>query len=167
MDGDRKAQFEIYKLYYKAMYNTSLRIVKDTMEAEDIMQEAFLSAFNNLSSFKGEVAFGAWLKRIVINKSIDGLKKNKLLVEDISQTEDIPDEYSTTLETELPYNLEEIKKAIFQLPDNYRVIVSLYLLEGYDHEEIAGILDIQPSSSRAKLSRARIKLQEILKKIKR
>ncbi len=76
-EGDQKAQFQIYKLYYKAMYNTSLRIVNDTMEAEDIMQEAFLSAFDKIDTYSGTVSFGAWLKKIVINRSLDALGKEK------------------------------------------------------------------------------------------
>jgi len=77
--GDQKAQFQIYKLYYKAMYNTSLRIVNNTVEAEDIMQEAFLSAFEKIGTYSGTVSFGAWLKKIVQNRSLDVLsKKTKL-----------------------------------------------------------------------------------------
>ncbi len=67
--GDAKAQFEIYKLYYKAMYNSCFRILNNTQEAEDVMQEAFLSAFDKINSYKGEVSFGAWLKRIVVNRA--------------------------------------------------------------------------------------------------
>src|SRR5674476_409697 len=81
--GDQKAQFQIYKLYYKAMYNTSLRIVNDTMEAEDIMQESFLAAFEKIESYSGTVSFGAWLKKIVINRSLDALNKKKAVFEDI------------------------------------------------------------------------------------
>src|SRR5512136_3357798 len=81
--GDQKAQFQIYKLYYKAMYNTSLRIVNDMMEAEDIMQESFLSAFEKIDTYSGTVSFGAWLKRIVINRSLDALGKKKAVFEDI------------------------------------------------------------------------------------
>ena len=74
--SDKNAQIQLYNAYYKAMYNTAHRILKDSFEAEDIMQEAFLTAFTKLDMYKGEVAFGAWLKRIVINKSLTQLKKN-------------------------------------------------------------------------------------------
>ena len=73
--GSQSAQFEVYQLYYRAMFNTSLRIVQNSYEAEDVMQEAFLNAFTKLDSFKGEVAFGAWLKRIVINRSLTQLNE--------------------------------------------------------------------------------------------
>jgi RNA polymerase sigma-70 factor (ECF subfamily) len=90
--GDQKSQFKIYKLYYKAMYNTSLRIVNDTMEAEDIMQESFLSAFEKIDSYSGTVSFGAWLKRIVINRSLDALSRRKAIFEDIERHMGIGDQ---------------------------------------------------------------------------
>jgi RNA polymerase sigma-70 factor (ECF subfamily) len=158
--GDQKAQFQIYKLYYKAMYNTSLRIVNDTMEAEDIMQESFLSAFEKIDTYSGTVSFGAWLKKIVVNRSLDALNKRKAVFEDIETHAGIRDESDEDSErTEyVDGRIEEIKKAIEKLPDGYRVILSLYLLEGYDHDEIAEILSINSSTSRSQLSRAKQKL---------
>lgn len=163
--GDQKAQFQIYKLYYKAMYNTSLRIVNDTMEAEDIMQESFLSAFEKIDTYSGTVSFGAWLKKIVINRSLDSLAKKKAVFEDIESHAGIRDE---SPDEELRYQemdvrVEEVKEAIERLPDGYRVILSLYLLEGYDHDEIAEIMGISSSTSRSQLSRAKQKLISELK----
>ena len=160
-NGDQKAQFQIYKLYYKAMYNTSLRIVNDTMEAEDIMQESFLSAFEKIGSYSGTVSFGAWLKTIVQNRSIDALRKNKkMLFENIESHVGIRDDSGdeTARYEEMDLKVEEVKEAIERLPDGYRVILSLYLLEGYDHDEIAEILSINSSTSRSQLSRAKQKL---------
>ena len=164
--GDQKAQFQIYKLYYKAMYNTSVRIVIDTMEAEDIMQESFLSAFEKIDTYSGTVSFGAWLKKIVINRSLDALNKRKAIFEDIDYHIDIKDESDDYAETneELDVRADEIKKAIEQLPDGYRIILSLYLLEGYDHDEISNILAITSSTSRSQLSRAKKKLISVLQK---
>jgi RNA polymerase sigma factor (sigma-70 family) len=158
--GDQKAQFQIYKLYYKAMYNTSLRIVSNTMEAEDIMQESFLSAFEKIDSYSGTVSFGAWLKRIVINRSLDTLSRRKAVFEDIESHVGLRDESNdeTSKSEEIDVKISEVKEAIEQLPDGYRVILSLYLLEGYDHDEIAEILNISSSTSRSQLSRARQKL---------
>jgi len=158
--GDQKAQFQIYKLYYKAMYNTSLRIVNDTMEAEDIMQESFLSAFEKIDTYSGMVSFGAWLKKIVINRSLDVLNKKKAVFEDIESHIGIRDESSdeSYRNEEIDVRVEEVKKAIENLPDGYRIILSLYLLEGYDHDEIAEILSITSSTSRSQLSRAKQKL---------
>jgi RNA polymerase sigma factor (sigma-70 family) len=164
--GDQKAQFQIYKLYYKAMFNTSQRIVKDTMEAEDIMQESFLSAFEKIDTYSGTVSFGAWLKRIVINRSLDSLNRRKAIFEDIDTHTGIRDDSSEELseKEELDVKVEEVKEAIERLPDGYRIILSLYLLEGYDHDEIAEILSINSSTSRSQLSRAKQRLISELKR---
>jgi RNA polymerase sigma factor (sigma-70 family) len=160
ISGDQKAQFQVYKLYYKAMYNTSLRIVTDTMEAEDIMQEAFLSAFEKIGTYSGTVSFGAWLKRIVINKSLDVLNKRKVVFEEIGSKIEIRDDSQDEIESKQNFEsrLEIVKEAIDKLPDGYRVILSLYLIEGYDHDEIAEIMGISSSTSRSQLSRAKQKL---------
>lgn len=161
--GNAKAQFEIYKLYYKAMYNSCLRIVNDTQEAEDVMQEAFLSAFDKINSYKGEVSFGAWLKRIVINRALDYLKKNKInnlpLDEKINK---LSEEEETHEGIEVKNNVTEIKKAIELLPAGYRIVLSLYLIEAYDHEEIGEILNISASTSRSQYNRAKKKLIQII-----
>jgi RNA polymerase sigma-70 factor (ECF subfamily) len=162
--GDQKAQFQLYKLYYKAMYNTSLRIVNHTMEAEDIMQEAFLSAFEKIDTYRGEVSFGAWLKRIVINKSLDSLKKKSLEFDSLEDSGvDVPEKESNGEHMEdLTLKIEEVRKAITRLPEKYRIVLSLYLVEGYDHDEIAGILNINSSTSRSQLVRAKQKLVNII-----
>ncbi|MBT3385888.1 MAG: RNA polymerase sigma factor [Prolixibacteraceae bacterium] len=158
--GNQKAQFQMYKLYYKAMYSISLRIVNDEMEAEDVMQEAFLNAFNKIETYKGEVSFGAWLKKIVVNRSLDYLKKRKVQFEEVNEkTAQILDYQMGTKEIDL----NSIKTAIKSLPDGYRVVLSLYLIEGYDHEEISQILGITNSASRTQFLRAKNKLREILK----
>ncbi len=141
------------------MYNTSLRIINDSMEAEDVMQEAFLSAFEKIENYKGKVSFGAWLKRIVINRSLDHLKKRKIQFEEVNEkTAQISDNNFETKEIDI----QKIKNAIQNLPDRYRVILSLFLIEGYDHEEISSILDISNSSSRTQLLRAKNKLKTLL-----
>jgi len=159
-NGDQKAQFQIYKLYYKAMFNTSLRIVSDTMEAEDIMQEAFLSAFEKIETYSGTVSFGAWLKKIVINRSLDAVSKKKAIFEDIDTHFELQDETTEKADEihDLHEKMNEVKSAINNLPDGYRIILSLYLLEGYDHDEIADIMSISSSTSRSQLSRAKQKL---------
>ncbi len=159
---DQSAQFEIYKLYYKSMYNTSLRIVGNQAEAEDIMQEAFLQAFSKIDTYKGEVSFGAWLKKIVINKSIDYHRANKLKFEEYKIGFERMEEDNHADEDKMKEQLKRIKKAIEMLSDGYRIVLSLNLLEGYDHEEIGQILQISPSSSRSQLARAKQKLMELL-----
>lgn len=160
---DPKAQFKIYKLYYKAMYNSALRIVKDSYEAEDIMQEAFLSAFKNIGKYKGEVSFGAWLKRIVVNRSLDSLKKKKLELFPLESELYKLTEEETKFEAEdSKEQLEAIQHGMNLLPTGYRVILSLYLIEGYDHEEIASVLGVTASTSRSQFLRAKKKLIQIL-----
>jgi RNA polymerase sigma-70 factor (ECF subfamily) len=163
--NDQKAQFRIYKLYYKAMYNTSLRIVKDTMEAEDIMQESFLSAFEKINTYSGMVSFGAWLKKIVINRSLDFVRKKKTIFEDNEnhiRIEDTRNEETDNLE-DININIEKVKQIIENLADGYRIILSLYLIEGYDHNEISEILSISSCTSRSQLSRAKNRLIKELK----
>ena len=160
---DAKAQFEIYKLYYKAMYNTCFRIVNSAEEAEDIMQESFLAAFEKIETYNGEVSFGAWLKRIVINRSLDALKKRKMELIPLDQTkqEDFVEEMSFD-EKNLEDEIQRIKKAVNKLAEGYRIVLTLYLFEGYDHDEISQILGISGSNSRSQYSRAKQKLKEIL-----
>ena len=162
--GDQKAQFELYRLYNAAMYNTTLRIVGDSDDAEDVMQEAFLKAFEKLDTYRGAVSFGAWLKRIVINKALDFLrvKKEQLSLEDTGEVGEMVDEPVDTGEVE--YRAEAIKKAIYDLPEGYRVVLSLILLEGYDHEEVSAILNISNATSRTQYHRAKKRLIELLKR---
>ncbi|MFW5821684.1 MAG: RNA polymerase sigma factor [Bacteroidota bacterium] len=162
--GSRKAQFEIYRLYYKAMFNASLRIVGKMDEAEDIMQESFLKAFNSLGSYRGEVSFGAWLKKIVINRSLDTVRKKKWIMDDIEDHEDDLEESVEAEGDEVNISIQDIAGEIQKLPDGYRIVLSLHLLEGYDHDEIAEIMDITSSTSRSQFARARKKLAHNLKK---
>lgn len=162
-DGNTKAQFEIYRLYYKAMYNTSLRLLNDSLEAEDVMQEAFLSAFKNLHTYKEEVSFGAWLKKIVVNRSLDVLKKRRIELEPIDERRLMVTEvFDDEVLDETMQKVAEVKQVIAQLPENYRVLITLHLLEGYDHEEISEILGMTNANVRTTYSRARKKLQEML-----
>lgn len=159
--GVQSAQLEIYKRYYKAMYNTSLRILNNSYEAEDVMQESFLVAFTKLSTFKGEVAFGAWLKRIVINRSLTQLKKNSK-VDEVS-LEVIPEKEEEVENTDYTsLKAKEIVSAIGQLKDNYRIALTLNLIEGYDYEEIAEIMKTNNQNVRTTISRAKNKLRKLV-----
>jgi RNA polymerase sigma factor (sigma-70 family) len=161
--GSKKACYELYKLYAKAMLNVSFRIVGNIAEAEDVLQEAFLDAFNKVKDFRQDTTFGLWLKQIVVNRSINMLRKRKLeLVElDGEQFENIADDdFEDDEDTQ--YQTARVKEAIKQLPEGYRLVLSLYLLEGYDHEEISQILEISENTSRTQFLRAKRKLLEIL-----
>lgn len=162
--GDRAGYETLYRQYSKAMYNTSLRIVNNSADAEDVLQEAFLDAFRSLNDFHYHSTFGAWLKRIVINKSINILRKRKMNLVELEQSnglaqvlEEQPDEQ------EIQFKVEQVKKAIQKLADGYRTVLSLYLLEGYDQEEISEILGISHNTVRTQYIRAKQKLLLIIK----
>ncbi len=157
------AQYELYKLYSKAMYNVSFRIVHNENDAEDILQEAFVSAFRNLAGYSGVSTFGAWLKRIVINKSLNYIKKKHIEITPLDVLPDMKEE-EPVFNEDVAYSINSIKKAVEMLPDGYRVVFSLYLLEGYDHGEIAEILGITESTSKSQFNRSKKKLKEILEK---
>lgn len=167
-NNDRKAQVRLYELYYKAMYNTSYRILNNPAEAEDIMQEAFLDAFRKINGFKGTGSFGSWLKRIVVNKSLDKLRNRK--------EEDSLDEWEKEIEdttvTDDSYaghvfhKMEEIASAMEKLPGQYRIILSLHLLEGYDQREIAQVLNISYNNVRTRYVRAKQRLLKEIEKAK-
>jgi len=162
--GDSKAQFQLYKLYYRSMYNTCLRILNDPAEAEDVMQEAFLSAFEKIKTYEGKVSFGSWLKKIVVNRSLDALRKRKMDLIDIKEQTGpaILDEEKIN-EDEINFKVQKVKDAMTQLPEGYRLVLTLYLFEGYDHDEIAQILNISGSTSRSQYTRARQKLLQLMK----
>nr|WP_255486999.1 RNA polymerase sigma factor [Mucilaginibacter sp. SP1R1] len=163
--GSKKASYELYRLYSKAMLNVAFRIVGNIGEAEDVLQEAFLDAFNKLKDFRQETTFGLWLKQIVVNRSINMLRKRKLELIELEgdHLENIADEDEAD-EDEIQYQVAMVKDGMKQLPDGYRVVLSLYLLEGYDHEEIGQILSISENTSRTQFLRAKRKLIEILKR---
>ena len=159
--GNSKAQYKLYQLYAKAMLNTCYRMMNNQAEAEDMLQEAFTEAFMKLHTFRYESTFGAWLKRIVVNKCINEIKRRKA---DLNFVEDIAvfSERKEDDEINVGLSVKDIKKATESLPDGSRMIFSLYLLEGYDHREIAQILNVSESNSKSQYMRAKRKVKEIL-----
>lgn len=167
--ADKSAQFELYKRYYKAMYNTAYRILNDSFEAEDIMQESFLIAYTKLGTFKAEnkegkidATFGAWLKRIVINKSLTQLKKTHKynfssleLVENKMTQENSIQDYSTL-------KAQEIIKEFKNLKDSYSLVLNLHFIEGFDYREMAEIMNVSYENVRVLMSRAKQKLKQKL-----
>ena len=166
-NNDRTAQMNLYRQYCNGMYAVAMRFVKDSMEAEDVVQESFIKAFSKIDQFEAEVSFGAWLKRIVINKSIDQLKARKKQLLELSEVHlKVVDDYDDEWLVDDCISIEDVKEVIDELPEKYRMVLMLYLIEGYDHQEISEILDITEVASRTQLSRGKIKLQERLKEIK-
>ena len=166
---NQKAQAELYKRYATAMYNVSFRIVKDVHFAEDVVQEGFLKAFIKINDYKQEVAFGAWLKRIIVNCSIDFYKKNnQFKSEDFEATLYKMEENETALPENENFNelkVKQILEVINSLKYNYRMVLTLFFIEGYDQEEISEILNISYANCRTTLSRAKENLRKKLEEL--
>lgn len=162
-NGDERQKYRLYQLYSKAMFNVCYRMTNNREEAEDMLQEAFTQAFLKLDSFRYESAFGAWLKRIVINTCINSKNKRKVELKFIDEMHhfDQPVQQDND-EEEVQLTVAGITKAMEKLPEGGRIIFSLYLLEGYDHGEIAQILNITESTSKSQFMRAKRRIIEIL-----
>jgi len=166
-NGNQHAQLTVYKRYYKAMYNTSLRIVKDSAEAEDVMQESFLSAFTKLDSYSGETTFGSWLKRIVVNNSISSYnKRNRLKEDDLDDTLYKLEEDQGITECDTNHlEVQRVLQTMNHLKENYRMALTLNLIEGYDYEEMSDILGISYANCRTTVSRAKESLRKKLSEL--
>jgi RNA polymerase sigma-70 factor (ECF subfamily) len=167
--GDRRAQHDLYKLYAKAMFNAALRITNDYAEAQDAVQEGFVNAFQHLPHFKGDSTFGSWLKKIVVNQALACVRKRRVKWTSVDDY-DFVDEHSSehngvAAEDETDWQVETVRQAMQQLPEGYRVVLSLYLFEGYDHQEIGEILGVSESTSKSQYSRAKQKLLQIVKNV--
>jgi len=160
--NDRKAQMQLYDQYCRAMYITAYNFIQRNDIAEDLMQESFIKAFQNIEKFNGEVSFGAWLKKIVINQCLDWLKKRKLRIVSIDNDHvQIAEEEDWSVEDNI--TVSQIHETIEELPDKLKIPLKLFLLEGYDHQEISQILNITEVSSRSQVFRGKNKLKELLK----
>lgn len=164
--NDRSAQLQLYRKYCDGMFIVAMRFVKNTDDAEDVLQESFIKAFQKLHQFKGDVTFGAWLKRIVINKSIDFLKSKKENVVSLDEgyMQVVEDDDNWNVPSTI--NIEQVRNAIDDLQSKYKYVVLMYLLEGFDHQEIAQVLNISESACRTRLLRGKGHLKELLKEKK-
>ncbi|MCS7018254.1 MAG: sigma-70 family RNA polymerase sigma factor [Cytophagales bacterium] len=165
LENDRKAQFQIYKLYADAMYNVCCRMLKNEADAQDVLQEAFVDAFTKLHTFRFDAPFGSWLKRIVINRCVNALKKRKLLTIHVEEKKlaHLPDDEPADMhEDEIEWEISKVRRCMDKLPEGARIVCNLYLFEGYDHAEIAEILNITEATSKAQYSKARKRLREML-----
>lgn len=161
--GNQLAQMQLYDTYCNAMFTVACRYLNNEEDAKDAMQEGFLKAFLNLDNYKPKATFGAWLKRIIINQCLDALKKRKIEFSEVEVSE-----LQTTNEDDWNFDnaitKNDVVKAIEQLNEKHKVVITLYLIEGYNHTEISEILDIPIKTSRTHLRRGKLKLQELLKK---
>ncbi|MBC7570351.1 MAG: RNA polymerase sigma factor [Spirosoma sp.] len=174
--GERRAQYDLYQQYAKAMYNVCLRIINHDAEAEDVLQDAFIDAFGHINSFRGQSTFGAWLKQIVVNRAINHLRGRRLDLVNLDEQAgmagshedgetgnrfDVAD-IETADDTDVVLEVERVRRVMAQLPEGYRVVLSLYLFEGYDHEEIGQVLGISEVTSRSQYLRGKKRLLELL-----
>ena len=150
--GEAQAQFLLYKQYSRQMYNIAIRFLNNKMDAEDILQESFVTAFDKLDSLQDTGSFGSWLKRIVINNCISHIRKNSMRFEDLESH--MVQEQGEEPEAELNLDPELVHEAIKELPRGGRTILILHALEGYKHREIAEMLSISESTSKSQYGRA-------------
>jgi len=160
--NDRAAQLHLYRKYCDGMYIVAMRFVKNADDAEDVLQESFIKAFQKIHQFKGDVTFGAWLKRIVVNKSIDFLKSKRDKVSfDEHDMQVVAEDDNWNVPATI--SIGQVRCAIDKLQDKYKYVVLMFLVEGYDHQEIAEVLNISPSTCRTRLYRGKGHLKELLK----
>jgi len=160
--NDRKAQLQLYKQYCEGMFCVAMRYVQNSDDAEDVVQESFIKAFQRIHQFKGEVTFGAWLKRIVINKSIDFLKARKQRLVELDENYlQLSEDEDWTVDNDI--TIDQVKMAIGQLPEKYKYVVMMFLIEGFDHREISEVLKLTETTSRTRLLRGKGYLKELLK----
>lgn len=157
--GDRRAQKSLFDLYSRAIFNIGVRILGNTNDAADVTQDTFVDAFTKLDQFAYRSTFGAWLKQIMVNKSLNFLQQRKIHF-DTDEVEEI------LIEEEDPLDLEEmmiqLNVSLSNLPEGCRIVFTLYHFEGLDHQEIADKLKISVSTSKSQLKRARTLLRELL-----
>lgn len=135
-------------------------MLRDEMDAEDLLQNSFTDVFTKIHTFRYQSTIGAWIKRVVVNNCINFLKKRRL------EFTELDNRFHQIKEEEIPepakLNIGAIQNAMMKLPDGYRVVFSLYLMEGYDHKEIAEILGVSEATSKSQYSRAKKKLRQML-----
>ncbi|MGX5820560.1 RNA polymerase sigma factor [Chitinophaga lutea] len=159
--GDARAFRELYDAYSRAMYNICLRMTGHAPDAEDVLQEAFVQVFNNLSRLESDASLTAWIKRIVVNQCLSWLRKKKVRFEDVEHHDKA--ESPDVDESEHALTVSAVKEAIGQLPDGYRTVLSLYIFEEYSHREIADMLGISESTAKTQYMRAKEKVRQLVK----
>ena len=160
--NDRKAQNLLFNSYSDRFYVIALRYLNNRFEAEEVIGNAFLKIFQSLPHFRydGEFKFIAWMKRIVINEALMGIRKLKQIP---SSTNEFPEMISAS-ESIDHMNYEELMRVIETLPEGYKLVFKLYVIEGFNHDEIADLLMISAGTSKSQLHKARFQLQQMLLK---
>ena len=167
LHGDRVAQSKLYRSFARAMYNVCVRMTGSVPDAEDVLQNAFVDVFGKLHQFRRESSVGAWIKRIVVNHCIDFVRHRRPIFDALDESHHnytTESDEEATNERALTESVAAVCQAIQLLPDGYRMVLSLYLLEGYDHEEIGQILGVSEQTSKSQYHRGRLRLRELLLK---
>ena len=165
-EGDRRAQNELFKLYANAMYNICRRMMGDEDDAKDVLQDSFIHAFTKIKDLRNVDTFSAWIKRIVINHCINALKRKNIVTTDLENEGDLVDMEENNAKGELKYEAQKVLRAIDKISEGCKAVLNLYLFEGYDHKEIAQILSISESASKAQYSKAKAKVRKLLEQEK-
>jgi RNA polymerase sigma-70 factor (ECF subfamily) len=162
---DERALSELYNKFASGLYGICLRYAGNEMDAQDLLHDGFLKALNNLKNFRHEGSFEGWLRRLMVNTAINNYRKNKTINEKIKDVEVIPDTEFADEDVFSKFSSDELLSLVQQMPQGYRIVFNLYVLEGYKHNEIAEMLDITESTSRTQLLKARKQLQTEVKKL--
>jgi len=163
LSGDRQGQRQLYERYAKAMFNICLRMMGHRDETEDLLQESMVDVFSKLHTYRADATIGAWIKRIVINNCINAIRKRKLQITSLDDQFHDPIDLPREYPEDTVCRSDQIRSAIMRLPTGYRTVCNLYMIEGYDHQEIAEILKITESTSKTQYHRGKLKLRALLK----
>jgi len=162
INGDAYYEKKLYRLYVQAMYSRAVRMIGEEESAKDALQDAFIEVFKSLPKFRGESTLGVWIKKIVVHTCLKHQKQKKMIsIENINKVAELDNQYEP--DEQLITDMTSIHNAIKLLPDGCRNILNLYLLEGYQHQEIANIMNISESTSKTQYKRAKMILREYLK----
>ena len=161
-EGDRRAQNELFKLYAEAMYNICRKMMGNDDDAKDVLQDSFVHAFTKIRTLRKIETFSAWIKRIVINHCINALKKKSILTSELEREVDIAEVDLRSIDQEMKVEVQRVLKAIDKISEGCKVVLNLYLFEGYDHSEIADILSISVSASKAQYCKAKAKVRKLI-----
>jgi RNA polymerase sigma-70 factor (ECF subfamily) len=165
--GDPEAFEKLYRQYYRRVYSLALRMVSDPTLAEDMTQEVFLQVYRKIGSFRGDSAFTTWLHSLTVNQILMHFRKRGVKLEHTAEESDLANVVDTPLQSTRRTSIIErlaLDKAISELPPGYRTVFVLHDIEGYEHEEIAGMLDVTVGTSKSQLHKARMRLRELLAK---
>jgi RNA polymerase sigma-70 factor, ECF subfamily len=165
--GDAAAFEQLYRQHYRRVYSLCLRMLGSQSQAEDLTQEVFLQVFRKLGSFRGDSAFTTWLHRLTVNQVLMHFRKRGVKLEHTSEEGDFSNVVDTPLQSTRRISMVDrlaLEKAIAELPPGYRTVFALHDIEGYEHEEIAGMLGVSIGTSKSQLHKARMRLRQLLMK---